>query len=230
VDPDLRIRPPVNSPDARHETTDQKPFGGHRRWPDGVPVACPIVRQIGEIHGHSRVNGHAADLRQPRWADPHPEPSKQRVAGSSPAWRTVMTLTWGNSPCCGAGRAAVVKQLGATDVTLLPGISVGLPHVRGSFSMTRPAPGNLKAASKPALKSPLHASTARARSAALRQPQTIPTSPGSPVSALTKNPRIIRHNLARLSAIVLNAATVLGWLLSSIFVLSWQLQRAKICR
>jgi hypothetical protein len=51
----------------------------------------------------------------------------------------------------------LVKQLGATDVTLVPGISVALPHVRGSYSMTRPVSGNLKASSKSILKNPLRA-------------------------------------------------------------------------
>ena len=41
-------------------------------------------------------------------------------------------LTWGNSSHRVGGRAALVKQLGVTDVTLVPGISVALPHVGGS--------------------------------------------------------------------------------------------------
>jgi integrase/recombinase XerD len=53
----------------------------------------------------------------------------------------------------------MAKQLGATDVTLLPGISVALPRVRGSYSMTRPPSSTLKTASKPVLKNPLRAST-----------------------------------------------------------------------
>jgi hypothetical protein len=53
----------------------------------------------------------------------------------------------------------VAKQLGATDVTLLPGISVALPPVNGSYSMSRTTSGNLKGSSKPALKSALRVST-----------------------------------------------------------------------
>ena len=68
----------------------------------------------------------------------------------------------------------MVKQLGATDVTLVPGISVALPHVGGSFSMTRPVSSTLKTTSRPALKSPLRASTMP-----LLAPSAVSDGPGS---------------------------------------------------
>jgi hypothetical protein len=70
-----------------------------------------------------------------------------------------MSLTCENSPRWGVGRAAMAKQLGAADLTLLPGISAGLPRVRGTHGLTRPASSDLKTASKPVLKNPLRAST-----------------------------------------------------------------------
>src|SRR6202034_4273771 len=54
---------------------------------------------------------------------------------------------------------ALVEQLGVTDVTLVPGVSVALPHDGGSFSMSRPVSGTLKTTTTPALKNPLRVST-----------------------------------------------------------------------
>jgi hypothetical protein len=72
-----------------------------------------------------------------------------------PPGALICALTWENSSYWVGGRAALVKQLGVTDVTLVPRISVALPHVGGSFSMSRPVSSSLKTASKAALKNPL---------------------------------------------------------------------------
>src|ERR1700733_13005192 len=61
---------------------------GRASRPGGVPVACPIGRGTEVNHGHSGTGGHPADLHKCCLGQPHPEPSKQRVAGSNPAWRT----------------------------------------------------------------------------------------------------------------------------------------------
>jgi hypothetical protein len=59
IDPDLPNRAPVDSPDARHETTDQKAATGYESDPAGhlgcVPHTCHMPGCPRVNHGHSRT-------------------------------------------------------------------------------------------------------------------------------------------------------------------------------